>query len=63
MNERAEQIQETIGGAKSVLRSFKGAFKPKSTTKKVMPVEKVQSSTTRAATEKTPAAVIDIQKK
>lgn len=62
-----EQIEEGVGavGKASIGRAIARAKNLKSmqNTKLVVPVENVQSGTTRSSTEKTPAAVIDIKQK
>lgn len=62
-----EQIEEGMGavGKTSIGRAIARAKNLKSmqNTKRVAPVENVQSGTTRSSTEKTPAAVIDIKQK
>lgn len=62
-----EQIEEGMGavGKASIGRAIARAKNLKSmqNTKRVAPVENVQSGTTRSSTEKTPAAVIDIKQK
>lgn len=62
-----EQIEEGMGavGKASIARAIARAKNLESmqNTKRVAPVENVQSGTTRSSTEKTPAAVIDIKQK